>query len=167
MRPSGYVAKACLSFAIGSIWYPVGGYHKVVESLERIATEKYGATFHYNSPVSSITQSADGKTATGVVLEKTGEFLEADLVVCNADLLWAYENLLPSTKYSKSLLKNPKLTCSSISFYWGLKSKVEELETHNIFLAEKYKESFDKIFDEYSLPEEPSFCTFNPEFIDF
>lgn len=143
-----------------SIWYPIGGYHKVVESLERIATEKYGAEIHYNSPVSSISQSADGKTATGVTLEKTGEFIEADLVVCNADLLWAYENLLPSTKYSRSLLKNPKLTCSSISFYWGLKSKVEKLETHNIFLAEKYKESFDKIFDEYSLPEEPSFCKF-------
>ncbi|KAK9895670.1 phytoene desaturase, partial [Cystobasidium minutum MCA 4210] len=148
------------------IWYPVGGYHKVVESLERIATEKYGATFHYNSPVSSITQSADGKSATGVVLEKTGEFLEADLVVCNADLLWAYENLLPSTTYSKSLLKNPKLTCSSISFYWGLKSKVDELETHNIFLAEKYKESFDKIFDEYSLPEEPSFYVNVPTRVD-
>jgi phytoene desaturase (3,4-didehydrolycopene-forming) len=93
-----------------------------------------------------------------VTLEKTGEFIEADLVVCNADLLWAYENLLPSSKYSKSLLKNPKLTCSSISFYWGLKSKVDKLETHNIFLAEKYKESFDAIFDDHSLPDEPSFC---------
>lgn len=139
------------------IWYPIGGYHKVVESVERIASEKYGATFRYNSPVRSIDQSADGKSASGVTLE-SGEYIAADLVVCNADLLWAYQNLLPSTPYSRSLLKNPKLTCSSVSLYWGLNRKVPGLTTHNIFLAEAYQESFDKIFKEYSLPEEPSFC---------
>lgn len=140
-----------------SIWYPVGGYHKVVESVQRIASEKYGAEFRFSSAVKSIDQSPDSKKATGITLE-SGEHISADVVVCNADLLWAYQNLLPETKYSKSLLKNPKLTCSSISFYWGLKRKVNGLNTHNIFLAEAYQESFDKIFNEYSLPEEPSFC---------
>lgn len=146
------------------IWYPIGGYHKVVESLEKIAI-KSGATFRYSTPVKSIKQSTDGKHADGITLE-SGEHIDADLVVCNADLLWAYENLLPSTPYSRSLLRNPKLTCSSISFYWGLKRKVPGLETHNIFLAEAYKESFDTIFDDHGLPEEPSFYVNVPSRVD-
>lgn len=111
----------------------------------------------YNAGVKSIDRTPDGKRATGVTLE-SGEKIEADLVVCNADLLWAYENLLPETKYSKKLLKNSKLTCSSISFYWGIKRKVPGLKTHNVFLAKHYKESFDSIFDDHSMPDEPSFC---------
>lgn len=147
------------------IWYPVGGYHKVVESVQRIAIEKYGAQLRMNSPVRSIDQTADGTRASGVTLE-SGERIPADIVVCNADLLWAYQNLLPTTKYTKSLLKNPALTCSSISLYWGLKRKVPGLTTHNIFLAEAYKDSFDKIFKEYSLPDEPSFYVNVPSRVD-
>ena len=139
------------------IWYPIGGYNKVVESYEQIAIKKFGADFRYNSPVTSITQSADGKRATGVTLA-SGEHIEADLVVSNADLLWTYENLLPATKYSQTVTKNSKLTCSSISFYWGMKKKVPALTTHNIFLGEEYAGSFDRIFDDHSLPDDPSFC---------
>ena len=139
------------------IWYPIGGFNKVVDSYEKIARKKFGAEFRYNSPVTSISQSADGKHATGVTLA-TGEHIEADVVISNADLLWTYENLLPSTKYQKAICKNSKLTCSSISFYWGMKRKVDALTTHNIFLGEEYAGSFDKIFDEHSLPDEASFC---------
>jgi len=138
------------------IWYPIGGFNKVVDSYEKIARKKFGAEFRYNSPVTSISQSADGKHATGVTLA-TGEHIEADVVISNADLLWTYENLLPSTKYQKAICKNSKLTCSSISFYWGMKRKVDALTTHNIFLGEEYAGSFDKIFDEHSLPDEASF----------
>jgi len=58
------------------------------------------------------------------------------------------------------------LTCSSISFYWGLKRKVPGLQTHNIFLAEAYKESFDTIFDDHGLPDEPSFYVNVPSRVD-
>ncbi|KAL3420038.1 phytoene dehydrogenase [Phlyctema vagabunda] len=141
------------------IWYPIGGFHAVVAALVRIC-ERLGVNIHLNTPVDSVLTSSDGKSATGVLLS-SGEKLEADIVVVNADLVYAYNNLFPtstaSTKsYAKSLQKRDG-SCSSISFYWGLSQQIPELTTHNIFLADEYRESFDSIFDRQSIPREPSF----------
>lgn len=165
------------------IWYPVGGFHAVVAALVKIG-ERLGVKYRLNTPVSSVAVSGDGKTATGVVLE-SGELLSADIVVVNADLVYAYNNLFPSpqslsvdkktspsystlsssSSYAKSLSKRAG-SCSSISFYWALSQKIPQLETHNIFLADSYKESFDAIFKRQSIPDEPSFYVNVPSRID-
>ncbi|KUJ14377.1 phytoene desaturase [Mollisia scopiformis] len=154
------------------IWYPVGGFHAVCRALAGIC-ERQGVDIRLSTPVKEVLTTEDGKTVTGVLLEN-GEVLESDLVVINADLVYAYSNLFPpkasstSTKlqkYSKSLQKRPG-SCSSISFYWSLSQKVPELTTHNIFLADQYRESFDSIFDRQSIPEEPSFYVNVPSRID-
>ena len=106
----------------------------------------------------------DGSRATGVVLEN-GERLTADVVVNNSDLVYAYNNLLPEMPYAKSLSQRPA-SCSSISFYWALDRKVEQLEAHNIFLADEYKESFDSIFKKHLIPNEPSFYVNVPSRVD-
>jgi phytoene desaturase (3,4-didehydrolycopene-forming) len=90
------------------------------------------------------------------------------LVVINADLVYAYNNLFPTStshSYAKSLQKRAG-SCSSISFYWALSKKIPELNTHNIFLADEYRESFDSIFDRQSIPVEPSFYVNVPSRID-
>lgn len=148
------------------IWYPVGGFHAVVAALVRIC-ERSGVDIRLNSPVASVLTSADGKTTTGVQLV-SGEKVTADLVVINADLVYAYNNLFPTSSnvsYAKSLQKRDG-SCSSISFYWALSQKVPELTTHNIFLADEYRESFDAIFDRQSIPDEPSFYVNVPSRID-
>ncbi|KAI0863568.1 phytoene dehydrogenase [Xylaria cubensis] len=141
------------------IWYPRGGFQTVLAALQRVG-ERLGVRYRLDTPVKQVLMHSDGKTARGVELE-SGEILEADIVVVNADLTYAYSNLFPQTssqtaKYSKSLRKRDG-SCSSISFYWSLDRKVPELQTHNIFLADEYRESFDAIFDRQTLPEEPSF----------
>jgi phytoene desaturase (3,4-didehydrolycopene-forming) len=165
------------------IWYPVGGFHAVVAALVKVG-ERLGVKYRLNTPVSSVTVSSDRKTATGVVLE-SGEMLSADIIVVNADLVYAYNNLFPSpqllsadrksslssstlsgsSSYAKSLSKRAG-SCSSISFYWALSQKIPQLETHNIFLADSYKESFDAIFKRQSIPDEPSFYVNVPSRID-
>ncbi|KAK6614407.1 hypothetical protein ACHAPC_000384 [Botrytis cinerea] len=148
------------------IWYPVGGFHAVVEALVRIC-ERLCVDIQLNSPVDSVLTSHDGKTTTGVLLS-SGKKLNADLVVINADLVYAYNNLFPtskSTSYAKSLQKRTG-SCSSVSFYWALSKQVPQLDTHNIFLADEYRESFDSIFDRQSIPEEPSFYVNVPSRID-
>ncbi|TVY55614.1 Phytoene desaturase, partial [Lachnellula suecica] len=145
------------------IWYPVGGFHAVVAALVRIC-ERLGVSIRLNTPVSKVLTSPDGKTAVGILTE-SGETLTADLVLINADLVYAYSNLLPPSSYSKSLQKRDG-SCSSISFYWSLSQKVPELTTHNIFLADEYRESFDAIFDRQSIPHDPSFYVNVPSRID-
>ncbi|KAK3690995.1 ATP-binding cassette transporter CGR1 [Vermiconidia calcicola] len=145
------------------IWYPVGGFHRVVEALVEVG-KRLGVTYRLSTAVSKIVLSSDGSTATGVELE-SGESLEADVVINNSDLVYAYTTLLPSSPYAESLSQRPA-SCSSISFYWGLTQKVPQLEAHNIFLADDYKESFDSIFKKHLIPSQPSFYVNVPSRVD-
>jgi phytoene desaturase (3,4-didehydrolycopene-forming) len=148
------------------IWYPVGGFHAVVAALIRIC-ERSGVKIRLNTLVSSILTTTDGTTAIGVQLN-TGEQLTSDLVVINADLVYAYNNLFPtatSQSYATSLQARTG-SCSSISFYWSLSKAIPELKTHNIFLSDEYRESFESIFDRQSIPRDPSFYVNVPSRID-
>ncbi|KAL8894963.1 MAG: hypothetical protein Q9192_003931 [Flavoplaca navasiana] len=145
------------------IWYPTGGFHSVIAALVRVG-ERMGVKYRLSTPISSVKLDAKGKRATGVVLEN-GETILADVVIINADLVYAYTNLLPQTSYSRSLQKR-STSCSSISFYWAMDRKIPELTTHNIFLAEHYRESFDDIFKQQLIPKEPSFYLNVPSRID-
>jgi phytoene desaturase (3,4-didehydrolycopene-forming) len=148
------------------IWYPVGGFHAIVAAIVRVC-ERLGVDIKLNSCVKSITTTADGKKTTGVELI-SGEKLTADVVIINADLVYAYNNLFPSStsmSYAKSLQKRAG-SCSSISFYWAVSQQIPELTTHNIFLADEYRESFDSIFDRQSIPRDPSFYVNVPSRID-
>ncbi|KAI4177184.1 MAG: hypothetical protein LQ343_000666 [Gyalolechia ehrenbergii] len=145
------------------IWYPKGGFHSVIEALVR-SGERLGVKYRLSTPVSSVNLDSKGRHATGVTLER-GETVTADVVIINADLVYAYNNLLPESSYSRSLKKRPA-SCSSISFYWAMDRQIPELTTHNIFLAEHYRESFDDIFKRQLIPSEPSFYLNVPSRID-
>ncbi|KAF2157328.1 Phytoene dehydrogenase [Myriangium duriaei CBS 260.36] len=145
------------------IWYPVGGFNKVVQALVGIG-ERLGAQYRFSTQVKSILLSKDGGRAVGVQLA-SGEKLLADVVVNNSDLVYAYNNLLPTTKYAEALSQRDT-SCSSISFYWALDRKVPELSAHNIFLANEYRESFDAIFKKHLIPNEPSFYVNVPSRVD-
>ncbi|KAI1339317.1 phytoene desaturase [Xylariaceae sp. FL0016] len=149
------------------IWYPRGGFQTVLQALVRVG-ERLGVEYRLNTPVSTILTHSDGKTARGVLLE-SGEEVTADVVVVNADLVYAYSNLFPSSagveSHARSLRKKDG-SCSSISFYWSLDRKIPELQTHNIFLADEYRASFDSIFTKQTLPDEPSFYINVPSRID-
>ena len=86
-----------------------------------------GVRFIYDAPVERIEQ--DGKRATGVVL-KDGRKLEADVIVVNADLPYAYRELLKDEREAKKLDKK-KFTCSAIMFYWGVDKVYPQTNSEN------------------------------------
>lgn len=145
------------------IWYPKGGFHTVIDALVRVG-QRLGVTYRLSTPVLKITMDSSNRRTTGVVLEN-GESVTADVVLVNADLVYAYTNLLPPSSTAKSLQKRAA-SCSSISFYWAMKRKIPELTTHNVFLANDYRESFDDIFKKHLIPNEPSFYVNVPSRID-
>jgi phytoene desaturase len=143
------------------VWFPMGGMYRVVESLVDVA-KGLGVRFIYNAPVRQI--EVDGDQATGVVLDD-GRRMAADLVVANADLPYVYRNLLPDED-AADRIDRMKFTCSTIMFYWGLSKVYPQLGPHNVFLAGDYRASFDRIFDNHTLPDEPSFYVHAPARID-
>lgn len=145
------------------IWYPVGGFHRVLAALQQVA-ERFGVDFRLSSSVSQVNIDNRTRAATGVTLDN-GETLHADVVLTNADLVYAYNNLLPPSGEAKSLSAKPA-SCSSISFYWSIDKVIPELHTHNVFLADDYQDSFDDIFKRQQIPKEPSFYVNVPSRID-
>jgi phytoene desaturase len=139
------------------VWYPIGGMYRVIESLEEIAM-KLGVQFRYNAPVKKLT--VEGARIVGAELEN-GETLSADQFVGNADLPYIYQELLPDAEEGKKLA-NKKYTCSTIMFYWGSDKIYPQIGHHNVFLAGDYKASFESIFNDHTLPAEPSFYIHAP-----
>jgi phytoene desaturase len=136
------------------VWFPMGGMFRAIETLTQIA-EGLGARFYYNAPAAGI--DIEGDRATGITL-KSGEKLKADIIIANADLPYVYAELLQDEAMTKKLDKKV-YTSSALMFYWGFKGeRFLQLMHHNVFLADdQYKESFDQIFKELTLPETPSF----------
>eukprot|EP00842_Homolaphlyctis_polyrhiza_P000898 jgi/Hompol1/1809/HPOL_001616-RA len=139
-----------------SIWYPKGGFHKVVDALLNIAIDK-GATLLTSTSVTQINIDPATNQATGITLSNS-ETIPCDVVISNADLVYTYKTLLPSAP--GTIQRHDKLihTSSTISFYWGMRCKVSnKLQAHNVFLASNYRDSFLQIFNDNRMPSEPSF----------
>ena len=139
------------------VWFPMGGMYRVIESLVEIV-EGQGVKFVYNAPVERI--EVDKAHATGITLAD-GQTMSADIIVANADLPYVYRSLLPDPEPVQKLDKL-KYTCSAIMFYWGVDKEYPDLGHHNVFLASDYRASFDRIFDDYTLPDAPSFYVHAP-----
>ena len=139
------------------VWYPLGGMYAGIQALVKVA-EKLGVKFIYNTPVKKL--KVEGSKVIAVEPEN-GKTLEADIFVGNADLPYIYKELLPDPAEAKKL--DEKLyTCSTIMFYWGVDKQYPQIAHHNVFLGGDYKASFDQIFKDHDLPDEPSFYVHAP-----
>jgi phytoene desaturase len=158
--PALYSMMQYTEFAHG-VWFPIGGMYRVIETLSNIA-EKWGVEFTYNSPVKRI--NIEGSRVAGVTLVN-GVNLAADIVVANADLPYVYQELLPQDD-SVDKFEKLRYGCSALIFTWGLDKQYPQLSTHNLFLAGDTRQSYDPIFKQFTLPDDPSFYVHAPLRID-
>jgi phytoene desaturase len=131
-------------------YFPEGGMYSIVKSLVKLA-EDSGVKFHLSTKVDKI--NIQGGKATGITID--GEERKYDAVICNCDMVTAYERLLPDMKKPRILLNQPK-SSSAIVFYWNINAVFEELELHNIFFSSDYKKEFSHIFDEGTVCSDPT-----------
>src|SRR5687768_11716908 len=145
----------------GGVWFPMGGIYRVIESLVQIA-EGQGVRFLYETPVEKI--EVEGNRARAVRL-KDGSRIAADVIVANADLPYVYAELLPRDPEVKHL-NRLRYTCSAIMFYWGIDRVYPPFGTHNVYISPDYKGSFERIFRDHALADEPSFYVHAPTRVD-
>jgi phytoene desaturase len=134
------------------IWYPHGGMGAIPRALETVCRELQ-VGLNYRTTVEQVI--VEGRQAVGVRLADGSEHY-ADVVVCNADLPWAYKHLLPKS-LARPALEKKRYTASGFMMYLGLKRRIEGLLHHNIFFGDDFEGSFDAIFTKQRLPNDPSF----------
>ena len=141
----------------GSFFPATGGMYNIVERLLGEAL-KLGVSINFNSPVSRILIS--GNRAKGILLEDA-KTIEADLVISNADLPYAYRELLPDRRRSEQI-ERMKYSCSALCFHWGLDKTYPQLDQHNVFLSDNFREGLNKIFREKTIGDNPCFYVHAP-----
>ena len=149
MLPGAEIAEGAL--------FPKGGMHRIVEKLLELA-ERNKVAIHYKKPAEKII--LNGKKTEGILLED-GTIVHADLVIASADLPYVYDQLLRDKRKTRSL-KKKKYSCSAIVFHWGLDQVYTQLDHHSVFLNDPYQEGLNKIFQEKSLSDNPSFYIHAP-----
>ena len=148
--PAVYSLLPYTELAEDGLWFPEGGMYSLVEAMERLATE-LGVRFHLNSPVERVVVTKG--RARGVVVGWGGD--RADAVLANADLPYAYRELLGgSADKDFRLSRREKLeyTASAFMLYLGVDRKLGHMLHHNFYLSGRYRENFEAIFRDPRLP---------------
>lgn len=161
--PALYSLMSALDFREG-VFYPQGGLYTIIERLVALGKE-LGVIYHYNSPISKIVTK--NGSARGVTL-MDGKYVDADIVISNADLHFTETELLAASErsYPASYWDKKEAGPSALLMYLGLKGKLPELEHHNLFFVDDWKRNFDSIFTDKDLPHPASIYICKPSATD-
>ena len=135
-------------------WYPIGGFGKVVESIEQIC-KKQGTTFHFNSPVQKIIVENDRAEAI-VVNDKKIPF---DAVIASADYHYVEANLLPENfkNYQESYWEKKTFAPSCLIYFIGISKKIKSLRHHTLFFEKDLFQHSKEIYKDPQWPSNPLF----------
>jgi phytoene desaturase len=143
------------------VWYPKGGMYQIVKALFSLANEA-GVEFFFDTEVKKM--DINGERVSGLTLTD-GQYLAADVVLANADLPYVYQTLLQPDRQAEKLNRK-RYSCSVISFFWGVDKPYEMLGPHTLFLVDNYRENFESIIRDLSLPTNPSLYIHAPTRLD-
>jgi len=143
----------------------MGGTGSLVKGLVNLL-ESVGGTLQLNTDVKEIT--VDQGKATGIRLA-SGEVIDADLVISNADIGWTYRYLLPEnarTKWTNRRIERLRYSMSLFVWYFGTKRQYEDVAHHTILLGPRYKGLLDDIFENKVLSDDFSLYLHRPTATD-
>lgn len=131
-------------------YFPKGGMHSISMSLYQLAKD-IGVDFQFNTKVEKIL--TENKQVIGIKTES--EWVKADIVISNSDVVPTYRQLLKDHKAPEKILQQPR-SSSALIFYWGIKKEFSQLDLHNIFFSEDYETEFDYIFNKKDVHDDPT-----------
>ncbi|MCW5943183.1 MAG: phytoene desaturase [Fimbriimonadaceae bacterium] len=140
--PWVYATLAYMEYGEG-VYYPQGGIAGIVEAVTRLAIAR-GVVVRTGCPVRSI-------VGDSVELE-SGERLQADAIVANADMPYAQRELA-GTPTKRKL----RYSCSAQLLYIDYEGELEELQHHNVFFGADFRANLDALFGRLRVPKDPAF----------
>lgn len=134
------------------LWYVKGGMYGLARALERLALE-LGVKIRLNAEVAAIER--ENSRATGVRL-KDGEWLAADVIVSNMEVIPAMTKLLHSPAAVLDKLSRFEPSCSGLVLHLGVDRQYPQLAHHNFFYSDHPREHFDAVFKSHRLSDDPT-----------
>lgn len=135
------------------VWILKDGMHHLALAIINLA-KKNGARFAFQSEVQQILLK--NYSVSGIQL-RSGDVIEADAVICNADCAAVALGLF-GTAVSRCLSPMRVEQRSLSALTWVLNAKTEgfPLLRHNVFFSSNYAAEFEDIFKKKRLPSEPT-----------
>jgi phytoene desaturase len=146
------------------LWLPEGGVYGLVEGVEKLARE-VGVEVRTRCRVEKIL--ARGGRVEGVRLAG-GETLRARVVVSNVDVPTTDTELVESDApfAARARAARTRMTPGVVTFYWGVRGRVEGLGHHTIFLPRDYRGAFEDLTKHGRVPRELPFYVSVPSATD-
>lgn len=147
------------------VHFPMGGTGKLVQGIAALI-EGQGGTVRTNAEVKKILVE-DGR-ARGVELS-SGERVDADVVVSNADTAWTYRYLVdPAHRrhWTDARIESLRYSMSLVVWYFGTKRKYPDVAHHTILLGPRYRELLEDIFERKVLADDFSLYLHRPTATD-
>ncbi len=147
------------------VHYAMGGTGRIVEGMASLVARR-GGSLRFGAEVSEI-RVRDGR-ATGVLLA-SGEEIQAEVTVSNADAAWTYRHLIPKSarrRWTDRRLQKARYSMGLFVWYFGTRRRYPEVGHHTILLSERYKELLRDIFKRKTLPHDFSLYLHRPTATD-
>jgi phytoene desaturase len=151
--PALYTLMNYADMALGT-WYPMGGMHKIVEGMVKVATD-LGVKFEYDSEVEKI--EVEGNLAKSLKVNRSVR--EFDYIVAGADYHHVEQNLLVEEhrRYDEAYWQKRVMAPSSLIYYLGVNKKVKNLLHHNLFFDRDFSRHAQEIYQSPQWPTDPLF----------
>jgi len=145
------------------IQFAMGGTGALVAALATLMSE-IGITVRLGSTVDQIV--VEHGVAQGVVLS-TGERIEADLVVSDADPQFLYSRMIAKPSLVPRMkLKYAQSSMGLFVLYFGTTKRFEDVAHHTIWFGDRYRELLQDIFHKHHLGEDFSLYVHRPTATD-
>lgn len=147
------------------VHFALGGTGRLVEGLVGLI-EGQGGGLRCNEEVREII--VRNGAACGVRLA-SGETIDANLVISNADSAWTYRHLLPASarsRWTDRRIERARYSMSLFVWYFGTRRKYEDVPHHTILLGPRYRELLTDIFERKVLANDFSLYLHRPTATD-
>jgi phytoene desaturase len=146
------------------ICHVTGGLHRISAAMAQVLAE-HGGHIRLSAPVASLV--IENRAVKGVRLS-SGETIDADEVVVNADFAHAMTTLVPPgvlKKYRAENLARKDYSCSAFMLYLGVNKRYQTAH-HTIVFAKNYRTNVEDIFHRKITSPEISLYVQNPVVTD-
>jgi len=149
--PAVYTLLSYTEFEHDGYYNVEGGMYKIVEGIVE-ELRKENVTITYNTEIVDFV--ANGRKLDCLV-DQNNHHWKSDIIVVNSDAASFRGRIFKRPKFSMEKLDKMEWTMGPLTIYLGLKCKLPQVEHHNYYLGDNFKEYANKVFQSSGTLQKP------------